>query len=187
MAIKQGSMREDLNNVFQILINDEQLMRLLWYKPKRFTKVDPLDESLPNVTELDEYWDIVDERVLTVGKINDLEKKPLCRIFVTLGRRKPDSRSYYLAKQEIVISIFVHEEYEWDMRLGGISDRITDLLSLKDITGMGKFDYAGGRPYDAPIQYVQYVHVFEYSTTKSKDSGVYSNSESPSSKSGGTP
>lgn len=180
MAINQGSMRDDLDNVFQVLINDEELMRLLWYKPKRFTKVDPLDKSLPNVTEMNEYWDIVDERVLTVGKINDLEKKPICRLFITLGRRKPDNNNYYLAKQEIVISIFVHEEYEWDMRLGGISDRITKLLALKEVAGMGKFDYVDGRPYAAPLQYLQYVHVFEYSTAKTKDTNVYSNQELPS-------
>lgn len=160
-------MREVINSIFNILINDEQLLRLLWYKPKSKTGNDPLDSSLPNILEMNDYWDIVNHRIMLVDKINDLEADPLCRIYISAGRRKPKFENYLMATQEIGISILTHEDYEVDMRSIWISDRLNELLSLEYITGaIGRLDYKSGSPYDAPLQYRQYTHVYEYTTDK---------------------
>ena len=167
MAIKQGSMREAKDNVFQVLINDEELLRLLWYKPRRLSGYDPLDSALPNVKDMENYWDIVEERIMLAEKVNDLEDEPICRLYITSGRRRPKFDNYLLATQEIVISVYVHEDFELDSRMDSISDRINELLTLESFSAMyGKLDYASGNPRVAPIQYSRFEHIYEYNTNK---------------------
>jgi hypothetical protein len=167
MAIEQGSMRQVINNIYQILIKDEELMRLLYYFPKNANNLDPLDVGLPNIINSDEYWDIVDERIMLAEKTTDLELKPLCRLYISQGRRRPVFNNYLLTTQEIMISVYTHEDYEKDMRNAWISDRINELLALEYIAGsIGKFDYFGGNPRVANTGYKRFDHVYEYATKK---------------------
>lgn len=176
MAIEQGSMREVINNIYQVLINDEILLRLLWYKPKRETGKDPLDgiepltdpPTLPHVKDMATYWDIVDERVMLAEKVNDLVEKPICRLYISPGRRRGLFNNYLLASQEIVISVYVHEDYEVDMRSAWISDRINELIVLEYVKGtMNKrFEFVAGNARVAPIQYSKFELIFEYTTSK---------------------
>ena len=168
MAIEKGSMREAINSVYQILVNDEELLRLLWYLPKRITGVDPLSPTIPNIKTMSNYWDIVEQRIMLVEKINDLEETPLCRLYITAGRRRGVFSNYLLATQEIAINLYTHEDYEVDMRSVWISDRINELLALqKDVNGViGQIDYVAGNPRVAPIQYKRYEHIYEYTTGK---------------------
>lgn len=167
MAIEKGSMREVLNSVYQKLINDEELLRLLWYLPKSRVNKDPLDKTLKNVKTLPEYWDIVNERILLTEKVDDIANNQLCRIYITSGRRRPNGVSYMVANQQIKLRIFVHESYGQDLRLDWISDRISELLTLEHLVGaIGKLDYVGGNPLNAPLQYTGYEHIFEYATGK---------------------
>lgn len=156
-------MREAVNSVYQILLNDEELLRLLWYYPLSAKNPDPLDKTLPNVLDMETVWDIRDERILLMDKTSDIEEKPICRICITAGRRRPKANSYVVAEQEINISIFSHESYEYDMRNSRISDRINSLLVNEQMDGMiGKFRYVSGNPRVAPKQYTQYVHTYVY-------------------------
>lgn len=168
MAIEQGSMRQVINNVYQILIKDEELLRLLYYHPKSSVNKDPLDILLPNIKGLDNYWDIVDGRIMLAEKSFDLETLPLCRIYISAGRRRPVFNSYLLVTQEIMISVYTHENYEKDMRSAWISDRINELIALEYIEGSLSFkmEYVGGNPRVAPAQYKRYDHVYEYVTSK---------------------
>lgn len=167
MAIEKGSMREAINSIYQILINDEVLLRLLWYLPKGVNNPDPLDPSLPNIKGSDIYWDIVTDRIMLKNKVSDLENNSLCRLYITSGRRRADGRNYLLSKQQILINTFVHEDYEGDMRSEWISDRIHKLIALERMKGMiGMLDYIKSDPYEAPIQYQRYVHVYEYTIDK---------------------
>lgn len=166
MVIKKGSMREVVGNIYQLLIEDEELMRLLWYLPKQFTGNDPLDINLLNVKDMAEYWNIVNERVLLAEKENDL-LGAICRLYISAGRRRPVFDSYLLATQEIVISMYVHEDYELDMRSAWISDRINELIALEYIEGsIGKMDFVAGNARVAPLQYRRYDLLFEYTTSK---------------------
>ena len=169
MAIEKGSMREVIDAVYQILINDEEVLRLLWYKPKRISGKDPLDPSLPNILELDEeaYWDIVDERIMLQPKVSDIVDNPICRLYITSGRRRSLSNNYYIAKQQIIINTYVHEEYLGDMRSESIADRLAQLLALENLSGaIGKLNHVKSDPYEAPTQYQRFQHVYEYTDMK---------------------
>ncbi|HLG28301.1 MAG TPA: hypothetical protein VI423_10990 [Paenisporosarcina sp.] len=168
MSIEQGSMRQVIGNIYKILINDEDLMRLLYYFPKDATHFDPLDEELENIKDNVEYWDIVDDRIMLAEKDTDLNDKAICRIYISAGRRRPVFNNYLLTTQEIMISVYTHEKYEKDMRSAWLSDRINELLSLEYIEGTlsHKLEYFGGNPRVAPSQYKRYDHTFEYVTKK---------------------
>lgn len=163
--IKDGSLRDIKNSLFTILRQDEELLRLLYYFPQSSSRPDPLDPSLPNLTELDlgEYWDLVEERIMLAEKTSDLEELPLCRIYISLGRRRPIFNNYLLVRQEILISVYTHEDYESDDRNDRISDRIKELISLEQVKGaIGKMEYAAGDPYVAPTGYKNFRHRYRY-------------------------
>lgn len=169
MTIEQGSMRYVINNIYQMLINDEKLLRLLYYYPKSAKHLDPLNEALPNLVDADsdEYWSVVDERFRLAEKTSDLLEQPICRIYISSGRRRPVFGNYLLATQEIKISIYTHENYESDMRLEWIADRIQELITLELVDGIfGKLDYVAGNPTVAPTQYKRYDQLYEFSTGK---------------------
>ncbi|WP_144509970.1 hypothetical protein [Bacillus sp. FJAT-22090] len=167
MVIKKGSMREVIKSVNDILINDEELLRSLWYLPEDVTGTDPMSSTLLDVKSLANYWDIVNQRIMLAEKVDDLEADPLCRLYISSGRRRPVFNNYLLATQEIVINVFVHEDYELDGRTEWIGDRLNELLALERLDGsIGMFEYAGGNPRVAPIGYKRYEHTFSYSTGK---------------------
>ena len=167
MTLIKGSMREAIDSIYQILTEDEDLLRLLYYKPKSETGIDPFSSTLLNVKDMTDYWEIVNDRIVLAEKVSDLVEKPICRIYISAGRRRGKFESYVLATQEIVTTIYVHEDYEKDMRIARISDRLSKLLVLEHHNGMiGKLEYAGGNPRVAPIQYSKYEHIFEYTASK---------------------
>jgi len=168
VAIKQGSMRQVVNNIYQILINDEELLRLLYYFPKSSIYLDPLDEELENIKDKEDYWDIVADRAILAEKSTDLINKAICRIYITQGRRRPVFGNYLLATQEVMISVYTHEEYELDMRSAWISDRINELIVSEYIEGTmsNKLEYAGGNPRVTVKGYKKFDHTYEYTTSK---------------------
>lgn len=187
-GIKKGSKREHINSIYTRLITDETLMRLLYYKPENYrNKIPhPLSDKLKNIVPLDqvvipeceeyndkipyidedEYWDIVDDRILTSSKDSNIVEEDVCRLYIYLGRRRPKFGSYYTVDQEIIIDILVHESYENDLRLDWINDRISELITLERITGFGRLDYAGGNPRQAPIGYSKYENIYTFGDGK---------------------
>ena len=172
--IKKGSTPTFFRAIYQTLIADEELMRLLTYLPRGYDKngnyneFDPLDERLPNIvdSESEEYWKLVDERILLGEKTSDLLESKLCRIYIYEGRRRPVFKSYLVARQEVNIDIFIHESYDKDLRITRISDRINELVALEHIAGFGKFEYVAGNPREAPTHYRRFLH--QYTMTVSK-------------------
>jgi hypothetical protein len=162
--LKQGSMREFINNIHTKLREDEILMRLLHYKPRdsKTKRPDPLDVSLPDITTSKNYWDIIEEKIMTATKSSDIEEKAICRIYLYEGRRRPKFDSYLLVDQEIVIDVLVHESYQSDLRMSWICDRINELIALEYIAGYGKLTYVAGNPRQAPIGYSKYENVYEF-------------------------
>lgn len=163
-------MKENLDDIYRVFLNDEELHRLLYYKPEslRDGRPDPLNESLPNILELaiDSLWDIRDERILRTSKSDDLVDKAICRIYLYAGRRRPHNSNFHAATQEVIVDVLCHEDYEKDNRSAWISDRINELLCLERVTGMGKVDYVSGNPRNAPPQYVCYQQTYEFGSTK---------------------
>lgn len=157
-------MYDILRDVVKVFRSDESLLRLLYYPAQNLitnTK-DPLDASLPNILSMNEekLWQIRDKTIYTISKGDDLETEPLCRIYLYAGRRNPD-RNYLLANQEITVEIFIHNEYEKDLRSLRVSDRVNELLISQHITGIGKVEYVQGFPINAPNDYVAYRHNYE--------------------------
>lgn len=178
--IKKGSTVEFFNNIYQKLINDEELLRLLTYLPNGYDSegnfnLDPLDESLPTLVpnfetatdeEIEAYWSLVNERVVLGEKTSDLESKSICRIYISEGRRRPVYNDYLMATQEVSIAIYIHETFDKDMRISRISDRIYELIALENIAGFGKLEYQAGNPFEAPRHYRMYEHLFLMNVNK---------------------
>ena len=171
--ITQSSTVEFFSNIYQILITDEELMRLLKYEPKGYDTQenyhpDPLDPELPNLVniERDDYWKLVDERVVLGEKTSDLIENKLCKIYIYEGRRRPVIESYLVAQQEVNIDIFIHESFDRDLRISRISDRINELIALERIAGFGKLEYKAGNPREAPTHYRRFLHQYTMNVSK---------------------
>lgn len=166
--LKQGSMRQFINNIYTKLRKDEVLMRLLHYKPEDYYKKipDPLDKVLPDIIDSEGYWDIVEKVIITGSKTSDIQEKGICRIYIYAGRRRPRYGNYLIADQEVVLDVFVHESFNKDDRLNWINDRINELIALEYIAGYGKLDYASGNSRDAPIGYSKYEHTYTFMESK---------------------
>jgi hypothetical protein len=162
------SMRKSMSDIYKIFINDETLLRLLYYPPKNLATntPDPLSPTLTNILDmpLDEKWAIIDDRILLTPKTDDLTT-PKCRLLFYAGRRTTTS-NYYYANQEIICDILVHFDYEKDQRSMWISDRINELLVRERITGIGKMDYIGGGQIRAVDNYVGYQNKYEFGSGK---------------------
>jgi hypothetical protein len=156
-------MRENMQDVFRVFSNDEQLLRLLYYLPS--TALDnPLDTNKPNILTMPEKekWEIINDRIKTIPKVDDLDLKPVCRLLFFPGDRG-NTNSYLVADQQIVIDIMVHFAYEdVDQRLEWLCDRINELLFDKNRTGMGKTLFEYGRVINAPQGYVGYKLVYSF-------------------------
>ena len=171
--IKQGSTVGFFTSIYQRLIEDEELMRLLKYNPKGYDKEgnyspDPLDPALPNLVDADsdEYWQLVDERIILGEKTSDLLESKLCKIYIYEGRRRPVFENYLVATQEVYIDIFIHETFDRDLRISRISDRINELIALERIAGFGKLEYKAGNPREAPTHYRRFLHQYTMNVSK---------------------
>lgn len=163
-------MKKNLDDIYRLFLNDEELLRLLHYKPESLldNRPDPLSDTLPNILEMsiDELWPIRDKCIMRTSKSDDLVGDSVCRIYLYAGRRRPQSGNFHAATQEIIVDVLCHEDYEKDSRSSWISDRINDLLCLERVTGMGKTDYVSGNPISAPAQYAGYQQVYVVGSTK---------------------
>lgn len=178
--IKQGSTVSFFNAIYQTLIEDEELLRLLTYLPNGYDSQDnynpdPLDESLTNLVdkESDDYWKLVGERIVLGEKTSDLLESQLCRIYIYEGRRRPVFESYLIATQEVYIDIFIHESFDKDLRISRISDRINELICLEHIAGFGKLEYTAGNPREATSHYRRYLHQYKMNVSKKWNDNVY--------------
>ena len=168
MTIKKGSMREALNNIYQVLINDEELLRRLYYPPMNRDNPEPLSDELENILDMEDekLWSIQDDRIALGEKVSDLEGKELCRIYLSLGRRRPMFGNSLHTSQEVMLSVYIHENFN-DMRMESISDRISELIALERFGGTyGQLEYAKGDPRVAPRQYSRFDHLYVFNGNK---------------------
>ncbi|MEK4025513.1 hypothetical protein [Sporosarcina sp. FSL W7-1283] len=156
--IKRGTLRYHINTIYTLLRKDEYLMRLLYYKPESSELEDSLE--IKHILDNDDYWNIVDERIMTTTKSSEIEKEELCRLYIYPGRRRSDFNSYVVADQEIVIDVLVHDSYSSDLRTEWIADRLNELIALERITGFGKVEFAAANQRDAPTRYDRYQLVY---------------------------
>jgi hypothetical protein len=160
-----GMGKNHIKDTFSVLIQDETLKRLLWYPPKDSINPDPLSPTLPNISDGDLNWQVIEDRILINSKSDDLAENPKCRIYLYLGDVNSTGH-LVMVKQEIVIDVLWHELFDNDLRFDSISQRLNDLLVGKHITGIGRMTYYDGMPINSPKNYSGYRHLFQVGSTK---------------------
>jgi hypothetical protein len=151
-----------------VLINSENLKRLLWYPPEDIltNTPEPLSPSLSNITDNEELnWQIIDDRILLNSKSDDLADEPKCRLYLYLGDVHATNHTHYI-KQDIVVDVLWHEIFDADLRFDSISQTLKSFLVGKYITGIGKMEYYDGMPIGSPKNYSGYRHIFQVGSTK---------------------
>lgn len=161
---KQVGRAVTTNRVLQILKNDEHLLRLLHlpYKDANGHYQDPLDETLPNIIGTPEQYKIGSENIINTIKLDEVSVVQECMVFVHQGKRRPVFGNKLLARQEILIDVLVHNDYqEYDYRLDDICDRLDYLLVHNRIV-MGEIDISTPIPMEAPKEYYRYQMKYIY-------------------------
>ena len=138
-----------LTDIHKLLAKDENLLRLLYYKPKSFDD-DPLSPLKPNIIGSDKEKSIVASSIVRSHKTTDLSlDNKICRLCVYPGQR--DNKAYktsrLAADQDIVIDIYANIEAfdNIDFRLAKICDYVDERFFDQPITGIGKMDFQAGR------------------------------------------
>lgn len=159
MALQLGNHIKDIHNV---LIKDETLLRLLFYKAKNMnddvTKLDarpnilgstnPLLSGIGGSKEM-QAAEIISDVIKFVPMTKDLEKENAkCRVCHYFGNMEKivtnGSVSFLNAWQNLTFDIYVHIDFEAnDFRTTKIVDRISFLFHNKPITGWGKMVFEG--------------------------------------------
>lgn len=174
MTIRNGTTRRAIELIYNKLRKDEELLRLLKYSPEsaHIEFKSPLDETLPDVydpsEESDEYWNLVNERILLQGKLNDIETYKLARIYIVAGNSRSDLRNRMLIIQDVNIHIYTHDFYEQDLRNDWIRERIEYLLLQEPMELVGRLEFDDSRPIPSPKEYTATLNVFQFHRVKGK-------------------
>lgn len=167
------NMYGDLVSINNILRNDSDLWKLLYYKSKNFYD-DPL--SKPDIlTTLPpkELNSIIDLRLKHTPVTDDLaidDSKGINRIIFYPAPRRPQGGNYEVARQEINVDIFSHKSFnDTDMRLSKICDRVNELFSNKHVAGLGKAEFVNGKPFTlADKGYIGYTLTYRFGSVSAK-------------------
>lgn len=161
-------MNQNVKDILNVLWNDEELLRLLYYSPEDIltSTPDPLDPSLDNILDMDieKQWQIKNDTILLTPKQDDLVDNRKCRLFVYLGDRDPSRGNYLTASQEMIFDFLCHVDFEnGDIRTTRIGDRLNQLFALERVTGIGKMDFVRGTQITrTPSQYVGYRFIYDF-------------------------
>lgn len=163
-------MYKNIQDILNVVWNDEQLNRLLHYRPKRLSpqKLDPLDPLLPNILDVDEDWTIRNNVIKLTPKESDLTEMESCKLFVYLGDSIANRTNPLYANQSVIFDVLCPADFEnGDFRSSRIGDRLNELFALTYVTGIGKIDFARRRVLARfPNPYIGYR--YEYETVEFK-------------------
>ena len=162
---------QHFNNFFDVIANDDKLLRLLVHKSKNLLD-DPLSPTKPGIVGSPTYFDVIKQNIIRAPKFTDLPDKAICRICMYLGhnikqRNRMASEKVFI--QEVVIDVYVHiDEYEVvDIRSLKICDRLNDLLYDQRVSGVSKVDSPETYSIpNAPTGYIGYKMIFSFGSTK---------------------
>lgn len=161
--------RDIVVNTYHTLRQDEKLLRLLHYPPQDGINPPPLSTEYENITNMEpyDYWNIVDNHILTTSKTDDLQTTPVCRIYIYQGKNRRTLNKLTL-RHEIVIDVFCHHDYVFaDSRMQLIEERLHEILSMSRVDGgLGRIEYDDGYPFVAPLNYEAYRHIYLIGGTK---------------------
>lgn len=152
-----------MNKVYQALANDEHMLRLLAY-PYLDSNGNYQDcLKLPdNIVDSSTHPKVTSEHIIRTAKLDEIETIQSCMLFLHQGKRKPVFGNKLLAKQEILVDVLVHNNFqEGDYRMDDICDRLDYLLVHENIS-MGKVDITTPIPMEAPKEYYRYQMKYNY-------------------------
>lgn len=176
--VKPASLYLFMTNIEKILIKDEELLRLLTYKPMGFDEKtqkeipDPLSTELPNLVDPNspDYWNLVKDRIRKGDKRTNINDDSKCVIYLQEGRERSVWGNAFQVNQEVILSILIHEDYEDDFRMSRIRDRVYALLiHKKGMAGFGKFESIGGDPRDAAKGFRRIDYRMTFTNNKAPD------------------
>ncbi|PAD70725.1 hypothetical protein CHH83_02660 [Bacillus sp. 7586-K] len=127
---------ENLIDIFNVIANDNEILRLIYYPS------DPLNPNKPEIKDLPNFDEIIVDRIIRAPKTNDIqneENKNICRICMYFGNGV-NTRNERVDDQDVIFDVYTHiDTYEInEPRSLKIIDRINKLITLKNITGIGK-------------------------------------------------
>lgn len=141
-----------------MLANDEHLMRLLVYpyEDENFQYIDCLDPELEDIVGSVKHNEHIQTHIKKVIKQSEINSIRTSKIFIHLGRKHNIFGNHLLAKQELIVDVITHIDYEnYDSRLSDISDRVDHLVIGSNLT-MGRAEMSAPIPYEAMNEYYRY-------------------------------
>ncbi|WP_144482013.1 hypothetical protein [Bacillus pumilus] len=150
-------MVQEMTKLFNCAWQDNTLNRLLYYKDS------PLSTDLPDVQELDNYFESTPDEQPSIfktifkraAKTTDLnDDKPICRVCMYFGISSPLSShlSEKVLERDLHFDIYTHIETfeENEFRSLKIIDRLSDIYLGKNVAGYGKTRFVRCQPISNP-------------------------------------
>jgi len=166
------NMRKNVIDIYNSIINNEDILRLLIYTPIDLKNPDdPLDPNKPNILDMnaEEKFDLIDKHVLKTPKTSELTvENRICRLCMYPAKRRSGNSSYAMADQDIVFDIYVHYDIDHaDLRMAWICDYINNFVYNSRITGIGSIRFFDGNAiFNAPKGYSGYSLIYRFGSVK---------------------
>ncbi|MCY7500101.1 hypothetical protein [Bacillus pumilus] len=162
-------MVQEMTELFNRAWQDIDLNRLLYYKDT------PLSPDLPNVQELDNYFESTPDEQASIfktifkraAKTNDLtDDKPICRVCIYFGISSPlpPHLSEKVLERDLHFDVYTHIDTfeENEFRSLKIIDRLSKIYLGKNVAGYGKTQFVRGQPIaNPPSGYTGYKLIFK--------------------------
>lgn len=162
------NMRENLIKVHSKLANNEELLRLLYYRPANAID-DPFDPMKENVLDKpnSEKWEIIEDVIAKTENLDGMDEEKKCRVLMYLSTRRSSRGNYWVSDQDLVLDVVVHKDFDnKDFRMAWISDKINEVLFNQHVDSMGKLAFGGGNPLSGlPNGYVGFRLVYSFTNT----------------------
>lgn len=161
-------MRKNVMDIYNSIINNEEILRLLIYNPINYFD-NPLSPEKANILDLpiDDRFKLYDKHILRTPKADDLTQDKASRLCIYPAKRR-STGNYEVADQDIIFDIFVHFDIDHiDLRLSWLCDTINNFIYGSRITGMGTIRfYDGNIIFNSPVGYVGYRLIYRFGSAK---------------------
>ncbi|MBI6863882.1 MULTISPECIES: hypothetical protein [Lysinibacillus] len=148
---------KNITEFYHSLINNEKLLRLLYYIPKdQFD--DPLDESKLDVSQLPEKEHVLKNLIVIGDKPSDLSLETnFCRICLYTGPRLPQKNylkninqftdNPYSSTQQYIFDIYTPDSVNnIDFRMDWLGEVLNEVLFQEDVEEFGDLRFHSGLP-----------------------------------------
>ncbi|MFJ6207288.1 hypothetical protein [Lysinibacillus sp. NPDC092081] len=159
---------KNITEFYHLLVNDEKLLRLLYYMSKD-RQDDPLDDLKMDVSQLLEKDSILNNLIVIGDKTSDLASDTnICRICLYTGPRMPQKNylknlnqftdNPYSSTQQYIFDIYTPvSANNIDFRLDWLGEKLNEVLFQENVEEFGDLRFHSGLPImNAPNGFVGY-------------------------------